>query len=354
MMLKKPRILIVDDFSVNREILTELLKDEYTIIEAKNGYEALEQINQNLGNLSLILLDIMMPGLNGFEVLDILRTNGTLTDIPVILITASNNDEVEQKGFKMGAVDFVSKPFNPDTIRARIDTHVELKNYRDNLKEKIDIGDQRVNSLWDSLVDVLASLIEYRNVESGQHIARTEKLTDFLLTKVRKNKKYALTNADCYVIPKVATIHDVGKVAIAESILLKADKLTEEEFEVVKKHTEIGRRIASRLPAEENNLYIKYYKEICYSHHERWDGTGYPEGLQAEDIPFSARLTAIVDAYDALISDRVYRKTYTQEEAFEVLEEESGKHFDPELVKVFLANKEGIMELYQNYNTATK
>lgn len=346
-MIKRPQILIADDFELNRMILRELLSDDYDIIEAKDGIDAIDMVTKNLSTLSLILLDIMMPGLDGFEVLEILNSYGLLLDIPVILITASQLKEFEKKGLTLGAVDYITKPFDNEIIRKRISIQIKFKMYRDNLADLVEISVQKLDNVWDIVLNTLASVIEYRSIESVEHVNHTQQLTRLMLDKMKSSAhKFDLGEQDIGSIIKAACVHDIGKIGIPDKILLKPGKLTEDEFDEIKRHSEIGEDISKRFLTGENEMYVKYCRDVTRYHHEKWDGTGYPDNLKKDEIPLAARIVAIVDVFDALMSDRVYKQAMPFEESLKIIKESSGEHFDPILVDIFLSMQTELYELY--------
>lgn len=334
----KDKILIVDDIELNREILVEILKDEYDIIQAGNGFEAVEAVMRHADSLSLVLLDIMMPEMDGIEVLRVMRAGGYAERIPVIIITASGGDENEIKCLRSGAVDFLGKPFHPEIVKCRVSSQIALKHFRNQMEELVEDSVQKVVHVRDSMIDVLASVIEYRHCESGQHVRRTRALAERLMRNIKLSGRmddelYAVNIA---VAAKTVPLHDIGKISIPDHILLKPGKLTTEEFEIIKQHTVLGGEIINTMRGIEDDEYLRYSREICLYHHERWDGKGYPEGLCGRDIPFAARVMAIVDVYDALTSARVYKPAFSHEKAVEIMTEEMGKQFDPIMCGIFL------------------
>ena len=340
--MAKDIILVVDDIDLNREILLEILSDQYDVMQACNGLEAVEMVVGNEDRISLVLLDIMMPEMDGYEVLEILNGSGYLEKIPVIIITASGGDENEIRCLELGAVDFVNKPFNPDIVKCRVNTQVELKKYKNHLEDLVEINVQKVTRVRENMVEFLASVIEYRHVESGQHVKRTRVMVETLLRQIRKSGRMddELLQVDPQLIAKAVPLHDVGKISTPDHILLKPGKLTNEEFEIIKDHTRVGAALVDGMKDMEEPEYIRYCREICMHHHERWDGKGYPCGLAGKDIPFSARLMSIVDVYDALINERVYKPAMSPEEALEILRMGAGHQFDPVAVEIFLENHE--------------
>lgn len=349
----KPKILVVDDSDFNRKILINNLIDDYDILEASNGVEAINLINKNIASLSLVLLDIMMPELNGIEVLKILKQNGTLASIPVILITAADSNEAY--GLQLGAVDFIAKPFDPKIVKTRVDTHIKLKDYRDRLEELIEYNMRSMDDVWDNAIDAFATVIEFRNLDLIDHTKKIKELTKRMLSKMMEKHGYDFTysHEDRRAIISVMPLCDIGKICISESVLFKTDKLNKEEFEEIKKHCEFGSEIAVKFLNNSNNSnenYVRFCKDICLNHHENWDGTGYPNGLKKEEIPLSARIASLVDVYDALVSPRVYRNPYSHSEAVKIINRELGKKFDPSLVCIFLQIEKEIETIYsKNY-----
>jgi len=338
---QKDLILIVDDIEINRIILREILQNDYDIIEAANGREALDQLfleNDKPKDVlpTTILLDVMMPDLDGFEVLEVVKKNNATANIPVLFITAADSDETESKGLIAGAADYITKPFNHNVVRARVDNHIKLARYSHNLEQLVEIKTAEVTRTYESTLEVLATIIEYRNLESGAHIRRTTLLTEVLVAKMLKSDKFRplLEELNISSLIKASALHDIGKIGIPDGILLKPGKLTDEEFNMIKTHTTIGSHIidsiAENLP--DNDKYLKYAKDICHYHHERWDGRGYPGGLSGEEIPLSARIISIVDVYDALVSPRCYKDPYSHDVSFNIITDGRGTQFDPDIV----------------------
>jgi len=337
----KDIVLIVDDIEINRVILCEILGDEYQTVEADSGEAALDIIFENDGSAkqvlpTAVLLDIMMPGIDGFEVLKRIKSHKDTKNIPVLIISASDSDENESRGLLGGAADYITKPFNFDIVRARVDNHINLARYNHNLEQLVSVKTSEVTRTYESTLEVLATIIEYRNLESGAHIRRTTLLTEVLVECMRNSDKFkeALEKENISSMVKASALHDIGKIAIPDSILLKPGKLTDEEFDVIKTHASIGSRIidsiSEKLP--DNDLYLKYANEICHYHHERWDGTGYPEKLKGENIPLSARIVSVVDVYDALTSVRCYKDAMSHEVSLNILEQGKGTQFDPDII----------------------
>lgn len=348
----KPTILVVDDTPDNITLLCGLLGDQYKNKVATNGQKAL-QIAFAEPHPDLILLDIMMPGMDGYEVCRQLQANPATTTIPVIFLTAKSQDEDETKGFELGAVDYITKPITPAILMARVQTHIALKQARSFLQEQNDILEVQVRErtkqlegLQDALIISMASLAETRDNETGHHIRRTQHYILELAKKLSSSPSFAaeLTPKNIELIYKTAPLHDIGKVGVPDRILLKPGRLTPEEFEEMKRHTIYGRdtldAAEKTLEAAGNSLdsqdnFLKIARDIAFYHHEKWDGTGYPQGLAKEEIPVSARLMAIVDVYDALISRRPYKEPMSHEQAYSIITDGKGTHFDPEAVQAF-------------------
>jgi len=331
-------ILIVDDIEINRMILREMLQDDYTIIEAGSGGEAVKILFEDKTLPTVVLLDIIMPDIDGFQVLDRIKGDESTRNIPVLFITAANSDETESRGLKSGAADYVTKPFNHDIVRARVDNHINLARYRHRLEQLVARKAAEVTKTYEQTLEVLATIIEYRNLESGAHIRRTTLLTEVLVLKMLELEKFrtALLAENIHSLIKASALHDIGKIGISDGILLKPGKLTPDEFDVIKTHTTIGSEIIDSISATlpDNDMYLKYARDICNSHHERWDGKGYPKGLKSDEIPLSARIISVVDVYDALVNPRCYKGAYPHDVSIEIITEGRGTQFDPDIVDI--------------------
>ncbi|GHV01633.1 two-component system response regulator [Clostridia bacterium] len=340
------KILIVDDVAINREILGTLLEDEYEILEAVDGEDAFKKIIANYSSLSLILLDLMMPGVDGFQVLELLRANN-YTAVPVIIITANSELEYEKRGLLLGAVDFIPKPFDPDIVKYRVDAHVKLKNYQDHLESLVEKSVAKMAATWTHMIQALAEVIECRNQESGQHVKRVTRIVQLIIEAMNKKKmlEYYFPPKAARYVAESSALHDIGKIGIPDAILMKPGKLTDEEYVIMKTHATIGYEMADKFTEFCDDDYRKYSLEITLGHHEKWDGTGYPNGRAGRAIPLSARITAIADTYDAITNDRVYRKGQTHEAALAILKDQRGKQFDPWLIDLFVENEKTIATL---------
>lgn len=340
-------VLVVDDTAANLMLMNDLLQPFYAVKVSSNGARALKISNSSTPP-DLILLDIMMPEMDGYEVCRQLKANPATRDIPVIFLTARAETSDEQLGFELGAVDYITKPISPPIVLARVKTNLTLKASADFLKDKNAFLEQEVarrteevHDIQDVTILTMASLAETRDNETGNHIIRTQHYVKLLALQLREHPRFAhyLDDATIDLLFKSAPLHDIGKVGIPDSILLKPGKLTAEEFEIMKTHTTQGRLA---IESAESRLgkdvpFLRCAKEIAYSHQEKWDGSGYPEGLSGDTIPISARLMAIADVYDALISRRVYKPPFTHEAAMAIIEEGRGRHFDPDVVEAFVA-----------------
>ncbi len=347
-------ILIVDDVEINRLILREILSADYDILEAESGLEAIDLL-YNIGDLpQAVLLDIMMPGMDGFEVLSMIKSNPRTDKIPVLFITAADASTNESKGLKEGAADYISKPFNPDVVKARVESQIQLKKYRDGLEIMLEKKTDELITTHERTLETLATIIEYRSLESGTHIRRSSELSRVLIHALLKhdNFKKELVNIHYNSIIKAVALHDIGKIGIPDSILLKPGKLTDEEFAVIKEHTLIGSKIIETIAenAFDDAMYLTHCREICRYHHERWDGKGYPDKLSGLDIPLSARILSIVDVYDALVNERCYKPAMSHEAAMDIIREGIGTQFDPDIGEIVL----GISDKFKSIEKTIK
>ena len=338
MQQEKDKILIVDDIEINRLILREILEADYQVLEAANGEEAFKILYEDNAAPTMVLLDIMMPGIDGFQVLDRIKSEDATKSIPVLFITAADSDETESRGLKAGAADYITKPFNHDIVKARVDNNVNLARYQHGLELLVEIKAAEVTKTYEQTLEVLATIIEYRSLESGAHIKRTTLLTEALVTRLLLYDRFrpVLMAENLHSLIKASALHDIGKIGISDSILLKPGKLTDDEFEVIKTHTSVGNDIIDSISATlpDSNMYLKYAKDICHFHHERWDGRGYPSGLTGEDIPIASRIVSVVDVYDALVSQRCYKEAFSHETSLEIITEGRGTQFDPDIIDI--------------------
>jgi putative two-component system response regulator len=345
-----PSVLVVDDVDVNVMILEEILRDEYQVSTANNGKEALEYLRNARALPKIILLDLMMPEMTGRELYDILKADESLRRIPVIFITAENDSEDEL--LAAGAVDFINKPFIPRRVKLRVRNQVALKNYSDNLEQMVAEKTAEATATLDNALQGLANVIEHRDLESGEHVKRTQlyvkALCDYLIST---DSVYArkLRKLDSTTIVKAMALHDVGKIAIPDRILLKPGRLDDEEFAVMKTHTTRGREIIGELGDVNSSLYLRHCGDICYGHHERYDGKGYPRGLKSAEIPLAARIASLADVYDALVCTRVYKKAFSYTEAVAILQDGRGSQFDPVLTDAVITLKDTFQDIAQRH-----
>jgi putative two-component system response regulator len=329
-------ILLVDDDPTNLRFLQEVLKDDYKIYAAPSGERALRFLAAAEPNI--ILLDIEMPNMNGYEVIRRIKEDTRLKSIPIIFLTAQEGREKEQEAFDLGAVDYILKPITPGIVRSRVGLHVELESYRKDLEYKIDLRTRQLKLTQDAILDMLAGVTSYRDNETGGHIKRTTYYSEVLVNNLIKQNRpgYQIDEAYARSIVKTAKLHDIGKVAVPDTILLKPGKLNDEEFDKIKMHTIYGARMIDDSIEElgDTSDFLLTAREIVISHHEKWNGTGYPNKLKGADIPLSGRIMALSDVYDALISRRPYKNGFSHEDAMGIIYKDSGTHFDPVLVEL--------------------
>ncbi len=316
----KQQLLIVDDSEINREILTEMLREDYRILTAANGEEGISVMREHENDIALVLLDIMMPGLNGFDVLNLMNINHWIEDIPVIIISSENSNEYVRKAYELGASDFVSRPFDARTVYQRVYNIIKLyakqKRLLSLVKDQI-YENEKNNQM---MIGILSHIVEFRNGESGKHVLHINVLTGLLLDKLaQKSDKYHISGEEQYLITTASALHDIGKIGIDEKILNKPGRLTPEEFDIMKKHTVIGEEMLKNLELYQDEELVRCAKEICRWHHERYDGRGYPDGLKGDEIPIAAQVVAMADVYDALTSERVYKAAYPHEKAMQMI-----------------------------------
>jgi putative two-component system response regulator len=356
---EKPVVLVVDDIPDNLSLLGVVLKDNCTVKVANNGEKAL-RIARSETPPDLVLLDIMMPGMDGYEVCRQLKANAATRDIPVIFLTARTDPEDEKHGLELGAVDYITKPINPPLVLARVKNHLALKAAADFLRDKNAFLEQEVNrrteevrAIQEVTIFALASLAETRDLSTGNHLRRTQRYVELLAQKLKKHPRFEeyLTDNKIALLYKSAPLHDIGKVGIPDHILLKPGSLEPEEFQIMKTHTTIGR---NAIDHAERSLgadvdFLRIAKGITLHHHENWDGSGYPGGLSGGDIPVYARLMAVADVYDALISSRVYHEGMQHEMVVQSITEGKGSRFDPDVVDAFIKVQDEFREIARQY-----
>lgn len=335
--VQKQQILVVDDSELNRGILIEMLKEEFDIIEAENGKEAVDKIRKYGKKLSVVLLDIVMPVMDGFEVLSVMNRNHWIEDIPVIMISSEESEGFIRKAFNFGVSDYISRPFDCDIVYQRVFNTIKL--YAKQRRLMTLVSDQILEKEKNNqmMVEVLSQIVEFRNEESGLHVLHIKILTEMLLEYlVQKTDKYELSPDECHMIATASAFHDIGKIGIDEKILNKPGKLTPEEFEQIKQHTLIGASMLDKMDRYKDEPLIKIAYQICRWHHERYDGRGYPDGLFGEEIPISAQIVSIADVYDALISERAYKKAFSHEKALEMIVNGECGTFNPLLLETLV------------------
>lgn len=340
-----PLILIVDDNQQNLQVLGTLLMEEnYEISIAKNGKEAILEVESNRPDL--ILMDIMMPVMGGYEAVEKLKANENTKNIPIIFVTAMNEDADEEKGFTLGAADYITKPVRGPIVKARVKLHLSLNNQKRLLEQQVSERTAELHKTNRELEETRHEIIrrlgraaEYKDNETGNHILRMSKVCNIIAEGL------GLKESECKIILNASPMHDIGKIGIPDKILLKPGKLDSKEWEIMKTHVNQGVEI---LEGHDSNL-LKAAVEIAWTHHEKWDGSGYPNGLIGEKIPVSGRISAIADVFDALTSVRPYKKAWPVEEAVELMKSEKGKHFQPELIDIFLSKLPEILDITNNF-----
>jgi putative two-component system response regulator len=341
----KKTVLAVDDTPDNLVVVKGILVPEYTVKVATNGEMALKIAKSKPPDL--ILLDIMMPEMDGYAVCRSLKEDKTTREIPIIFLTGMAEVTDETKGLELGAVDYITKPISPPILKARVNNHILLKQARDFLKKQNEILEEKVakrtrqiSQLHDATMVAMGSMAESRDPDTGNHIRRTQHYVKVLANQLSSHQRFKdyLTPETIELIFKSAPLHDIGKIGVPDNILLKPGPLTDAEYEIMKKHTTYGRDaiLAAEKMLDEPDHLLCLAREIAYSHQEYWDGSGYPEGLVGEDIPIAARLMALADVYDALVSKRIYKSSIPHQESVEIIKSESGSHFDPDVVTAFL------------------
>lgn len=352
MNLTKMLMLVVDDDEINRTILSELFKEQFEIMQAANGADALKLIKKHKDELAIVLLDLIMPVTDGFEVLMEMQKD-LIKKIPVILITGDYGDETLLRGYKMGVSDIVSKPFNIDIVHRRVINVVDLYSYKNHLelklnqqRKKLEDQAQRIKQSHQFVIDALSTTVEFRSLESGEHIKRVRLLTKLLLEAA--SAYYPLTPEKIEAISNASAMHDIGKIAIPDKILLKPGRLTPKEFEIMKTHTVRGCEILESINYTQDKEFYTYCYEICRHHHEKWDGNGYPDGLRGDEISIWAQAASLADVYDALTSKRVYKDAYTHDKAVSMILNGECGAFNPKLKECFLRVKNDLRQLVLN------
>jgi putative two-component system response regulator len=348
---KKQTILVVDDTPTNIDVVKSILSDIYLVQAAINGKMALKIIKKNKPDL--ILLDILMPDMDGFEVCRQLKACLDTAAIPIIFLTGKSDESDEAEGFLLGGADYIHKPVNPVILKSRVKTHLALYDQNRYLEDQIIERTKEVEKIQEATMVAMGALAETRDPETGNHIRRTQHYIKALAECLKTHPRFSdyLSDAMIAILYKSAPLHDIGKVGVLDEILLKPGKLTDEEFEKIKEHTLYGRNtiLAAEAILGEPTSFLSTAREIAHYHHEKWDGSGYPEGLSGDNIPISARLMAIADVYDALISSRVYKAPMSHDKAMEIILKGKGIHFDPDMVIAFQENNKIFDLIAQNF-----
>ncbi|MCM1539200.1 MAG: response regulator [bacterium] len=346
----RKKVLVVDDQEMNRELLEQILIEDYDVLKAADGKQALELFEQGTANLEAVLLDLLMPEMDGFAVLEAMKEKGLIGKIPVLVISSENTVNVEEKCFDYGVSDFIHKPFEPSIIRRRVKNNVDLYVYKERLEERVEIQTQALRNQYqllkeqaekleknnEEIIDILGTVVECRDLESGDHIKRVKTFTRIIAEQVMEDyPEYDLTPEKVRVIESASALHDVGKIAIPDNILLKPGKLTAEEFEIMKTHTTRGSELLNNIRGAWDETYGQYCYEICRYHHERFDGKGYPDHLAGDDIPIAAQIVSLADVYDALVSKRVYKDAYAIGEAYDMIQNGECGTFPPKILACF-------------------
>lgn len=327
-------VLIVDDAEINRSLLTDMLESEYRVLEAANGYEAVNLLERNKDTLDIVLLDIVMPDLDGFGVLEYMNDNRLIEQIPVITISAENTPEYMERAFEMGVMDYICRPFDTLIVRKRVENTIMLYAKQKRLSKLVERQIRERQKSDTLMISILSHIVEFRNGESGYHVVHMHSLTELLLRRLRDRfDKYNLTDEDITRISIASALHDIGKIGIPENILNKPGKLTPQEFSVMKTHSELGAEMLNSMEEYRDDSLVRTAYEICRWHHERWDGGGYPDGLKGDQIPLSAQIVSIADVYDALTSRRVYKEAYSHDQAMDMILGGECGSFNPDLLE---------------------
>ncbi len=364
--MKRDTILIFEDNAIDRAILAELFRSDYKILEAENGREGLELLNSNIASIAIVLLDNLMPVLDGFTVLEHLKDKNILNKIPFIMVTGETSHELERKGYEYGIVSYIKKPYQPDVVKQVVHNAIGWFQYKMQLemmvkKQNINIQKQnsvlrqqtkKLNHVNEILIDSLSNIVEFRNMESKLHIKRIREYSLCLGKSVmRLYPEYGLTPEQLIQIGWASSLHDIGKIAIPDSIILKPGKLTPDEFELIKSHTTKGAEIIQHRVRLNDRAIFEYAYDIARHHHEKYDGKGYPDGLKGDEISIAAQIVSLVDVYDALTSKRVYKAAYEPDKAYQMIINGHSGIFSPKLLKAFAEVRprfESLCSMYQD------
>lgn len=364
--MKRDTMLIFEDNAMEREILAGMFRQDYKILEAANGKEGLELLNSHFSSIAVVLLDYLMPVVDGFQVLEHLKARKVLNKVPFIMVTSQDSAEFEKKGYEYGIVSYIKKPYQPDVIRQvvsnavgwfqyKIQLEVVVKKQNENIRRQNEVLKRQAEELersTEALVDSLSNIMEFRNLESRQHIKRVREFTLCLGRNVMKlYPEYELTPEKLEQIGRASLLHDIGKIAIPDSIILKSGKLTPDEFELIKAHTTKGAEIISQAIRLNDKAIQDYACDIARHHHERYDGNGYPDGLKGEEIDIAAQVVSLVDVYDALVSKRVYKVAYAPDRSYQMIINGNRGTFSPKLLTAFAEARpefEKLLVLYRD------
>ena len=342
---KKPTVLLADDAEMNRDILSFILGDDYEIIEASDGEEAINILSERKDEIWCLLLDLNMPKKNGFDVLAEMNKTDLIESVPVIMITAEEDDDYKKRAFELGVTDFIRRPFDGYIVKNRVKNTVFLNAKRKRLEALLYEQMLERHKSQNMLINILSHIVEFRNGESGMHVIHIKTLTQMLLSKLREiTDKYPLTEEEETLIVTASALHDIGKISIPDEVLNKPGRFTDEEFAIMKGHSAAGEEILKQVPYYQDEPLLLFSKQICRWHHERYDGRGYPDGLKGDDIPISAQIVALADVYDALTSKRCYKDAYSHDKAIEMIKNGECGVFNPLLLKCLDVISEGIVD----------
>ena len=342
----KETILIVDDSALNRMVLIEILgKENYTFLEAENGQQAVELLDCH-PEVDLLLLDITMPEIDGFGVLEIMNQYHWIEETPVIMISAEDSYTFVERAYDLGASDYITRPFDARVVCRRVSNTLMLYAKQKRLVQMV--AEQVYEKVSNAMISILSHIVEFRNNESGLHVVHIRTITELLLRRLRKKTdRYPLTEADISLISTASALHDIGKINIPEQILNKPGRLTKEEFEIIKTHSAVGEHMLRQIPFNQNEPLVKVAREICRWHHERWDGRGYPDGLKGDEIPISAQVVSLADVYDALTSERCYKAAFDHETALNMIVNGECGAFNPLLLECLMDGADQIKQAMQ-------
>lgn len=364
--MKRDTVLIFEDNSIEREMLAEIFRPEYKVLEAANGKEGIELLDSHFSSIAVVLLDYLMPVMDGFQVLDSLRKKKVLNKMPFIMVTGQDSAEFERQGYEYGIVSYIKKPYQPEVIKQvvrnavgwfqyKIQLELVVKKQNDNIKKQNEVLRQQARKLGqlnEILIDSLSNIVEFRNLETKQHIKRIREFSLCLGRSVMKlYPEYELTQEKLVQIGWASSLHDIGKIAIPDSIILKSSKLTPDEFEFIKSHTTKGAEIISQAIQLNDRAVHDYACDIARHHHEKYDGNGYPDGLKGDEISIAAQIVSLVDVYDALTSKRVYKAAYEPDKAYQMIINGNSGTFSPKLLKAFAEVKaefENLLVMYRD------